>query len=520
MQARPDIRLPKAKVDELRQMLLQPKQPYFFPFQADAKQARKPRAPVHMKKIVPLINRPKVALQQKNAFKKPVVKPNINRVFQRMNAFKKSINKPAVPQKNGISKFQRLKRFMNFRKKVKTEIVPEPVIDIKKNKIPNHVIRANTKANVLNKKIVSVTTPMGTAQARPVRTPFLQMQGKSILQVFLEQFRVTQVMKNSKPVFLGAGTYNEVHLVQDNQGKQYALRITRNIMQGEEAKTAMAHELGLSLEMSKKKIGPQVYGAEIFVVHVRYQNKKTVPFFIAGMLLDIMDSDLHFVLEKRPNTINYDLLIQSIVRKVHLLAKEGYFCADIKPANILVKGNEVFMADFDTSFCGRDSFLEKACQSVQVSKNQCVVSPSAWKDIRDIYSRGMMYMLVEFIAFYFKNRVIQTYFIPTLVNDYMSRFMMNDDKKKRFIFIGNQQVPLITIVRYAIPGATIWNQSSGTYRRTNVLNIIRHYHQGKDIFRGRHFQFFFKPFLQDSWGKARNALLKQKVVQDLQVRRR
>lgn len=346
---------------------------------------------------------------------------------------------------------------------------------------------------ILPKVVPVLKKPTFTPISGPLRSVNAQNlpnQGTDPLLQVLQRFQVHFVMRDNKPVQLGSGSYNTVYRVVDTQGKQYALRYSQPSSVPQLFESTKS-ELALSIDMSNKGIGPKIYRASIFKLNTSNRSFK----FVSAMLMDLMDSDLDYVLREMPQHINYDTLAKSLIKGIRALAREGYMCGDIKPENILVKGSKAYMADFDTKFCGKDSFLAKACESVQVIGNQCKVTPSAWKDIREIYFRAMLLLLSEYTETFRKHYpgYRHTSFINRIWNEF-ERGYRGSSNAKRIIYLGGKPVNVMTILRYSIPGFLMYNEQSRVYRKFNLQNQSKHYHK-RNIFRGAMFQHLFEPFL-------------------------
>jgi hypothetical protein len=262
----------------------------------------------------------------------------------------------------------------------------------------------------------------------------------------------------------------------------------------------MIDELKLTKKMSDKGIGARVFKALVF----RTEEKPGEVCYGTAMLMAKMDGDLQSVIDSRKiayrvNPLpNMQTLAKTLIRSVHLLANDGYMCADIKPENILIKGNVAYMADFDTKFCGKGSFLDRIVKKYGIKKP--TITPSSWKYIRSLYSRAILFLLIKFITRwpYYRNWHGLA-FIKALTDEYEAKYVPKRETRK-IIFVGGKQVPAMDVLRYSIPGFISYNSKTNTNFRFNVFNMAKHYHRKAngtpiDIWTGQLYTRWFGSFM-------------------------
>lgn len=310
--------------------------------------------------------------------------------------------------------------------------------------------------------------------------------GESPKFAIMKLFQVEPVLdpQNKSPVILGEGTYNVAFLVKDSKGQQHVLRVmyyncnTNNLQN-------MNEELKLTKQFSNLSIGAPVYKSVLYKTVVPYEGTC----YGTAMLMAKMDSDLDGIIRnkklKTKVVFNANTLALTLIKSIHNLADQGYMCADIKPENVLVRGNVAFMADFDTKFCGRGSFIDRIAKKYGIQQAKVVsgrqLDPKSWKNLRDMYSRAMVYMLLRFVSDHKRYWTIRgLLFRKALVEMYEKHFLTKQPSGKRIIKMRGKKVPALEVLRYSIPGFEVKNKSGNT-RFFNVQNMVQHYH-GKNIF--------------------------------------
>lgn len=326
--------------------------------------------------------------------------------------------------------------------------------------------------------------------------------GKGYLTAVMEHFQIRPVLdKTGQKIVLGEGTYNVAYLVQDKFGtQQHVLRIMRPTCEQNNIND-MSGELRLTKRFSNLNIGAPVSKTVMY----KMESSKGTMCYGTAMLMAKMDSDLHGVLfydpyrPSAPKTkvaFNANTLAKTLIKSIHNLANEGYMCADIKPQNILVKGNVAYMADFDTKFCGKGSFIDRIAKKYGIPKASLTkrrLDGTSWKNLRDMYSRAMVFMLMRFIARRKEYRNYKGILFTRALADTYERYYLSKKRGVRTIMLGGKQVSAMNVLRYSIPGFDYENQQTGQVRKYNVKNMVQHYH-GRNIFVGKLYKKWFGSF--------------------------
>lgn len=396
------------------------------------------------------------------------------------------------------------------RKTKRVEATPKstkPTAKRRRKTIRSHPIQVNVQQPNSYRNLGTIrSSPFRSSPPRVSRIVIANAMNKAVqvpaketyLSTIMDLFRLAFVRhpKTGHRIILGEGTYNMAYLVKDRMtNKEYVLRIMKPTCNDENVAN-MNGEIRLTKRFSDLFIGTPVYKS------VMYKQDDPVRGTCYGtaMLMGKMDSDLRGVLVQKGRTrvvFNATTLAKTLIRSVHNLANEGYMCADIKPENFLVKGNAAFMADFDTKFCGRGSFIDRISkkygirQATSITKRQ--LGPKSWKNLRDMYSRAMIFMLIKYILGREEYRNIRSIsFVNALIETYEKHYL-SKQKGIRKILLGGKQVPALEVLRFSIPGFETRNKKTGETRFFNVKNMVEHYH-GKNIFTGDMYKKWFGTF--------------------------
>lgn len=187
--------------------------------------------------------------------------------------------------------------------------------------------------------------------------------------------------------FLGQGTYNQGwEVIAKKNPKPLVLRMSRE--PGDLAD--LRAELKLYQTFRRLRIGiPMKKGIVIPVGSSQG---------ILAILSEKGTGTLHDYLAKRVNTqVSVNNMAWDTIQAIRETVQSGYFCADVKPENMLVTDTKVYMADFDPFFCQTNEWLKRLCKTKGIS-TKCRLHRKSVETFRDLLTRVLIFQLVTIVG--------------------------------------------------------------------------------------------------------------------------
>ena len=170
--------------------------------------------------------------------------------------------------------------------------------------------------------------------------------------------------------------------------------------------------------------------------------------YYLGFITMKADGSFLDVLRERKNISKNTKLIENLCNAIIKAASAGYICGDIKPLNILVVGDEIYMIDFDVDFCVKDAFLAVVCKKLQIPKSDCVLDERSRSALKKLYSRMMLMQLYKIIksldhTTYPEAHHFNNLFFERCVKDIKVAFPTLTNK----IYVAGRRIPIFDIIR-------------------------------------------------------------------------
>jgi serine/threonine protein kinase len=279
-------------------------------------------------------------------------------------------------------------------------------------------------------------------------------------------FELRDISTTKDPEFLAAGGFNEAWIVKDTRGKDMIFRIS---IEPTDRKKLQA-ELAMYKEMSRLKIGVKFFGGMVL--------DKPRDNGILIMLMEKADGELFDFLRGTPKTewlqdaTQMKILVNSLIKAIQQSADSHYMCGDIKPENILLIGNEAYIADFDPGYCVRDGWLNIVCKRLGVKK--CVMHYQSKETVRALYVRLMVFAMCKQISTTFKNVMHAHYFVNML----FTAGVVKTKKNYKPIQVGDHTVTIHDVVDLVLgenPRQSFYNQMGwyvGARTGINPFNTV------------------------------------------------
>jgi serine/threonine protein kinase len=165
--------------------------------------------------------------------------------------------------------------------------------------------------------------------------------------------------------FLGEGSFNEVYKIKNTN---FVIRFNQFDMPLEDCKK----EAELGHFMSKHGIGPPILKSVI--IDPNYRDRPSDPG--AGFLVTFMqlaDSTLGDAI--RISKVSPETLARSLFTRIRKLYDLGYMFTDIKPQNILVVGDQVYLNDFQAAFTTKpgEKYHKKSERPIQILNGRLMI---------------------------------------------------------------------------------------------------------------------------------------------------
>lgn len=264
--------------------------------------------------------------------------------------------------------------------------------------------------------------------------------------------------------FLGKGTYNMAWEVKSKRNPHpMVLRMSLEPMNIYDINPELRlyqkfRQLHIGIPMKKGAILPTGPNEGVLAILTQKGN---------GTLHDYLNASIQM-------GIQVEDVAKSAIQAIRDTVEAGYFCADVKPENMLVTDNKVYMADFDPNFCQRNEWLNRLCTAKGIPKG-CKLHKDSVRTFRDLLTRVLIFQL---------HLIIMNIGYGNTRSEKFARYLYRHGienvkpiERRRAIRVGNVSIPPLEVLRYML---------DESYEYTEI--VLNHYARRKGTVYTKAFQ--------------------------------